>query len=104
MINGTMRVHDPKLYSNNFHSLLGRFIGAVGIHSRPNEPPTNCLANCNSVQMAAVLTVIILIAIGIGVGVHFLLQRISIEASHSSPREIFFGNEYEDETSKYTYW
>lgn len=83
-----------------FHST-----GVAGIRSRKDVSPTNCFADCNSVQIAAVLTVIVLIAIGIGVGVHFLLQRIANDdPSKRLPREILFGNEYEDETSKYTYW
>lgn len=78
--------------------------GVGGIHSRHNEMQANCLANCNSVQIAAVLTVAILIAIGIGVGIHVLLQNVSDPMHDRSTHEIFFGNEYEGETSKYTYW
>lgn len=98
------RVFDPKMYWNYVYFRFSHSTGVAGIQSRPDETPTNCFANCNSVQIAAVLAVIVIIAIGIGVGVHFLLQRTANDASNHPSREIFFGNEYEDETSNYTYW
>lgn len=59
--------------------------------------------NLHNLQTWALITVLIAIATGVGVAIFLALQKNVVaiaDETPTEPREILFGNEYEDETSK----
>lgn len=83
--------------SNHNNSNTGRQ-GANG------EVKKKCtIFNLHNLQTWALITVLIAIATGVGVAIFLALQKNVLaiaDETTKEPREILFGNEYEDGTSK----
>lgn len=54
--------------------------------------------------MWSLLIFLVSVAIAVGIGINFLIQKLDEDDElDRPPKEIIFGNEYEDETCKFGY-